>query len=181
MAKLVSKIYGDALFEIALEKDQLDHFLEAIEVVKKLLQENVSFGQLLNHPKVTKEEKVHIIEEAFGTYLPEEVVGMFVLLVEKGHATEIDSVLAYFIDRVKEEKKIGCVFVTTAIELNDAKKKTVEDRILETTSYESLEMYYEVDESLIGGMVIRIGNRVMDSSIKTKLYELTRNLRTVQI
>lgn len=181
MAKLVSKIYGDALFEVALEKDQLDHFLEAIEVVKKLLQENVSFGQLLNHPKVAKEEKVHIIEEAFGTYLPEEVVGMFVLLVEKGHATEIDSVLAYFIDRVKEEKKIGCVFVTTAIELNDAKKKTVEDRILETTSYESLEMYYEVDESLIGGMVIRIGNRVMDSSIKTKLYELTRNLRTVQI
>ena len=181
MAKLVSKIYGDALFEVALEKDQLDRFWEAIEVVKNLLQENTSFGQLLNHPKVAKEEKVHIIEETFGTYLPEEVVGMFVLLVEKGHAAEMDSVLAYFIDRVKEEKKIGCVFVTTAIELNDAKKKTVEDRILETTSYESLEMHYDVDESLIGGMVIRIGNRVMDSSIKTKLYELTRSLRTVQI
>ena len=47
-------------------------------------------------------------------------------------------------------------------------------RLLQTTKYESFEMNYQVDASLIGGMVIRIGDRVVDTSIKTKLYELSK-------
>ena len=81
----------------------------------------------------------------------------------------------------KEEKKIGTAFVTTAVALSDAQKSAVEKRLLETTRYESFEMNYSVDESLIGGMVIRIGDRVVDSSIKTKLYELSKQLRSIQI
>ena len=57
----------------------------------------------------------------------------------------------------------------------------VEKKLLETTKYESFEMCYHVDESLIGGMVIRIGDRVVDSSIKTKLYKLSRELRNIQV
>ena len=82
---------------------------------------------------------------------------------------------------MKEEKKIGQAFVVTATALSDAQKKKIEKRLLETTKYETFEMDYKVDESLIGGMVVRIGDRVVDSSIQTKLYELTRNLRNVQV
>ena len=71
--------------------------------------------------------------------------------------------------------------MTTAVALSDAQKSAVEKRLLETTRYESFEMNYSVDESLIGGMVIRIGDRVVDSSIKTKLYELSKQLRSIQI
>jgi F-type H+-transporting ATPase subunit delta len=90
-------------------------------------------------------------------------------------------VFDYFINLVKEEKKIGSASVTTAVSLTDAQKAKVEQKLLDTTKYESFEMNYSVDESLIGGMVIRIGDRVVDSSIKTKLYELSRDLRKVQI
>ena len=54
-------------------------------------------------------------------------------------------------------------------------------RLEETTKYESFEMNYQVDAALIGGMVIRIGDRVVDSSIKTKLYEMSRELRNIQV
>ena len=91
------------------------------------------------------------------------------------------SVFEYFIDLVKEEKKIGKAHVTTAIPLGDKQKEKVEQKLLDTTKYNSFEMDYSVDESLMGGMVIRIGDRVVDSSIKTKLYELTRDLRSVQV
>ena len=59
--------------------------------------------------------------------------------------------------------------------------KEVERKLLETTSYQQMEMHYQTDESLIGGMVIRIGDRVVDSSIKTKLSELTRQLMKIQL
>ena len=103
------------------------------------------------------------------------------LLVTKGRTEDMLSVFDYFIDLVKEEKKIGKAYVTTAVSLSDTQKEKVEEKLLHTTKYESFEMNYSVDESLIGGMVIRIGDRVVDSSIKTKLYELTRELRNVQI
>ena len=109
------------------------------------------------------------------------MVGLLILLVKKGHAGELISVFSYFIGIVKEEKKIGKASVVTAVALGEEQKAKVERRLLETTRYETFEMSYDVDSSLIGGMVIRIGDRVVDSSIKTKLYGLTRDLRNVQV
>ena len=181
MAKLVSKTYGDALFAVALEDNRMDEFFEAVKVVADLLRTNDEFGKLMNHPKIAKEDKVKIVEETFGSRIPKEITGIMTLLVAKGRAEAILSVFDYFIDLVKEEKKIGKASVTTAVLLTDAQKAKVEQKLLDTTKYESFEMNYSVDESLIGGMVIRIGDRVVDSSIKTKLYELSRDLRKVQI
>ena len=181
MAKLVSKTYGDALFAVALEDNRMDEFFEAVKVVADLLRTNEEFGKLMNHPKITKEDKVKIVEETFGNRIPKEITGIMTLLVTKGRAEAILSVFDYFINLVKEEKKIGSASVATAVALTDAQKAKVEQKLLDTTKYESFEMNYSVDESLIGGMVIRIDDRVVDSSIKTKLFELTRELRKVQI
>ena len=181
MAKLVSKTYGDALFAVALEENRMDEFFEAVKVVADILRTNEDFGKLMNHPMIMKEDKVKIVEETFGGNIPREIVGIMTLLVTKGHASEMISVFDYFINLVKEEKKIGKADVTTAVSLNDKQKAKVEQKLLDTTKYETFEMNYSVDESLIGGMVIRIGDRVVDSSIKTKLYDLTRELRSVQV
>ena len=83
--------------------------------------------------------------------------------------------------KVKEYKKIGTAYVTSAVELSETQKSQVKERLLATTVYKEFEMNYTVDESLIGGMVIRIGDRVVDSSIKTQLYELKKSLLNVQM
>ena len=181
MAKLVSKTYGDALFAVALEENRMDEFFEAVKVVAKILRTNDEFGKLMNHPKIMKEDKVKIVEDTFSGRIPKEIVGVMTILVTKGRAEEMLSVFDYFIDLVKEEKKIGIASVTTAVRLSDKQKAKVEQKLLDTTKYETFEMNYSVDASLIGGMVIRIGDRVVDSSIKTKLYELSRELRNVQV
>ena len=103
------------------------------------------------------------------------------VMVTKGRQEEIISVLSYFIELVKEEKKIGTVEVTSSVELDSEQKKQVENKLLATTKYQSLEMNFKVDETLIGGMIIRIGDRVVDGSVKTKLYNLSRELRNVQL
>ena len=181
MAKLVSKTYGDALFAVALEENRMDEFFEAVKVVADILRTNEEFSKLMDHPKIIKEEKVKIVEEAFKNGIPKEIVGIMTLLITKGRADEMLSVFDYFIELVKEEKKIGRADVVTATELSEEQKAKVEKKLLDTTKYETFEMNYSVDTSLIGGMVIRIGDRVVDSSIKTKLFELTRELRKVQI
>jgi len=181
MAKLVSKTYGDALFELALEENKIDSLQEEVEVVLVALAENQDLTKLMNHPKVSKEEKVALIEDIFKGRVSMELTGLMHMLAEKGHYSEIDDVLTYFLDCVKEHKNIGIAYVSTAVELTAEQKKAVEKRLLETTKYVEFEMHYSVDTDLIGGMVIRIGDRVVDSSIKTKLYDLTRELSNIQL
>ncbi len=181
MAKLVSKTYGDALFEVALESGQLDAYWEEVKAVRTALSENPELFKLMSHPKIIKEEKVKIIEEIFAGKVSGELVGLLRMIVEKGHFEEMDSVLEYFETQVKEHKNIGTAYVTAAMELSDAQKAAVEKRLLETTKYVKFEMHYAVDAALIGGMVIRIGDRVVDSSVRTKIAALTRELSKIQL
>ena len=181
MAKLVSKTYGDALFELALEEHHLDEILDDVIAAVQALNENPDLSRLMNHPKIDKEEKVKLIEDIFKGQVSDELVGLMRMIVEKDHYKEMMNVFTYFIDRVKEYKNIGTAYVTSAVELTDEQKAAVEKRLLETTKYVEFEMHYDVDAGLIGGMVIRIKDRVVDSSIKTKLYDLTRELSKIHL
>ena len=191
MAKLISRTYGDALFEVAIEghkedpaqpvTDGLDEMYEEVCALVKILAENDDFTRLMNHPKLTREEKEELMVSIFEGRLSRELVGFLSVVILNDRYAEIDSILAYFIERVKEYKGIGVAFVTTPTELSADQKKAVEEKLLATTGYRTMEMNYETDQSLIGGMVIRIGDRVVDSSIKTKLETLKKSLLSVQI
>ncbi len=181
MGKLVSTTYGEALFAVALEENRLDEFFGAGKMLVDILQSNEDLKQFLHHPKIIKEDKIRMIEGTFRGRVPKEMVGILVLMISKGRTSEMTSVFQHFLNLVKEEKKIGQADITTAIELNVLQKSKIEEKLLKTTKYEAFECTYHVDKTLIGGMVIRIGDRVVDSSIKTKLYDLTRELRKIQV
>lgn len=181
MAKLVSNVYGDALFELAMEQSKLEDYLQEAQCVLHVLQDNSDFQQIMNHPKIIKEEKTQMVETIFKGRISDEMVGLMIMIVEKDHFAEMESVLNYFIARVMEEKNIGVATVTTPMELTDAQKEAIVKRLLETTSYVSFYMNYVVDADLIGGMVIRIGDRVVDSSVRTKIYQLSRELSNIQL
>ena len=181
MAKLVSKTYGDALFELATEENKEDVLLEEAEGLKKLISENDEFLKMMNHPQITREEKEQIIENIFKGKISDDMTGFLRLLVMNGRFSELESVIDYFIAEIKEYKKIGIAYVVTPLELSDKQKSDIEQKLLDTTKYEKMEMNYDIDESLIGGMTIRIGDRVIDSSVKSKLNKLTKELKNIRL
>lgn len=181
MAKLVSKVYGDALFEEALERQEVDALFEEVKSLQAVFVNNQDLAGLLDNPKVGKEEKNGIIQEVFGGRVSETLMGFLIVIVEKGRQKEINAICEYFINTVKEYKKIGVAYVTSAVELKEEQKAQLLGKLLGTTSYQEFEMVYQVDPSIIGGLVIRIGDRVVDSSIKTQIYELRRSLSKLQI
>lgn len=181
MAKLVSGTYGEALFELAVEENKEDQFLDEVLAVKQVLKENPDLSLLMNHPKILKEEKEEVIKAVLKNQFSEELIGFFLLILQKDRYGEIDKILDYFIDKMKEHKGIGTAYVTTAVSLKDNQKKEIEEKLLATTAYKKMEIHYSEDKDLIGGMVIRIGDRVVDSSIRTKLDHLTKELTKVQV
>ncbi len=169
------------MFAVASEEGRMDEFFEAAVGLMEILRTNEDFGKLMSHPKIMQEDKVKIIEETFDGRIPKEMLGLMTLMVTKGRENDFLAVFDYFVSLVKEEKKIGKADVKTAIPLSDKQKVAIEEKLLATTKYESFEMNYEVDASLIGGMIVRIGDRVIDSSIQTKLNSLSRELRSIQV
>ena len=99
-----------------------------------------------------------------------------VTIVEKGRFSEIEKILTYFIDKVREYKKIGVAYVISAVELSKDEKQEIVQKLLNTTSYVEFIMNYSVDASLIG-----VGDRVVDSSIRSKLNRMAKELSQVQL
>lgn len=181
MAKLVSKTYGDALFELALEERCEDLLFEEAKVFLEVIRKDDELVKFMKHPKIVKEEKLKTGKSIFDKKFSKEFAGFLMILIQKDRFSEIEKTLEYFIGRMKEHKKIGVAFVSTATALNDVQKEKVKERLLKTTDFETFEMNYTVDESLLGGMIIRVGDRVVDTSIKSKLRSLAKQLYALQV
>lgn len=181
MAKLVEKTYADALFKLAVETNQVDVFFEESKAIIQILGENEDLIKLLTHPKIKMEEKVSVIENVFKGRISNDMTGFLVLAIEKERHNELTGILDVFVDMIKEHKHIGVAYVTTAIELDDARKREIEKKLIDTTKYVQFEMHYKVDKDIIGGMIIRIGDRVVDSSIKSKIESISKDLYNIQL
>jgi F-type H+-transporting ATPase subunit delta len=205
MAKLVSKAYSDALFESVLEdthtedlqttellfdaeehankKEQagVERLYQDSQTLKTQLLDNPQFLELLKHPDISKEEKEAVLARVFERWMMPELYGLLRLLVEKDRIGWILDILEDVSERYKAYMNIGVVYVASPEQLPEKKAKEIEKKILDTTGFETLEMHYQTDATLIGGLVIRIGDRVVDGSVKTRLENMTRKLKNIQI
>ena len=181
MAKLISKTYGDALLEIANEEKKVDLLLEEDTAVMAILKDNPEFSKLMNNPRISVDEKQTVMSNVFEGRISNELMGFFSMIVNKGRYDHIDEILTYFQDEVKKIKGIGVAYVTTPLELSDTQKKNVEKKLLETAGFKQMEMHYDIDTELVGGMRIRIGDRVVDSSIHTKILKMQQDMMKVMV
>ena len=164
------------MFELASESGQTDELFQEVKKLLPIIRENEDLTKMMNHPKIVIEEKQKIVENIFCILISREMTGLMRMIIAKGHYNEFGSVLEYFITRVKEYKKIGTASVTSAMELSLAQKDSIRRKLLDTTDYVQFEITYETDPALIGGIIIRIGDRVVDGSVQGKLARLKSEL-----
>ena len=181
MARSVKKIYGTALFETGLESGSLPRLYGEAQLVGETLRANEALRDLLASPRISAEEKEQMLGSIFAGKVSDEMLGLFSVVAKKNRETELEGILENFLELTKEHLGIGICYVETPAELTAQQKEKVENKILSTTAYRELEMHYNVDASLLGGMVIRVGDRVVDSSVRTRLKSLERELMSIQL
>jgi F-type H+-transporting ATPase subunit delta len=181
MAKSAITTYGEALFQIACESSSCIEMLEEVKELKNVVIANPELKELMLNPRFSKEEHLEILGQVFKGKIDDRLFSFLELITVKGRYGYLDEILDYFILRVKEYLHIGQAKVTSAIAIDDEMKQRIKDKLLSTTDYKEIEIDYETDPSLIGGMVIRIKDRIVDNSVKTKLENITRDLHKIQI
>ena len=163
-------------------------FMKINEAYRVALEfEKTDFDEVKSENKITEknnenEEFFERVKKNFEENKEKSFIENFEdIFSDEKNESEFEHIFSYFISIVKEYKGIGVASVVSAMPLTKSQEEEIEKKLLATTEYHQMEMNYSVDESLIGGMTIRIKDRVIDSSIKTKLYNIKKNLLNVQI
>ena len=165
--------YAQAVFEIALEKNELDRWQSDLRKMA-VLAEDAALMAALESPKFHNEAKVKLISERLGGINP-LALNLAYLLVVKGRFGIISDIADEYQRLVDSYHGIESAEVITAIPLDDADKQKLIERLSAVTG-KKVVLKPEVDSSLIGGFVARVGGKLIDGSTYSQLQALKREL-----
>ena len=180
MAELAANRYATALFELAMETGRLELFDDEVRLVYDTLKNSSEFLEVLNHPRISGDEKFKILEDAFKGKVSDDILGLFSIVLKKNRESELTDILRLFGLMAMKQKGIVDCYVYSAHALTDEQIKEINVKMSEKLN-KQVNIHSAIDESLIGGIVIKACGYVFDASIKTQLNELKKQLLNIQL
>jgi F-type H+-transporting ATPase subunit delta len=172
---MVAKRYALALFQIAKETQALGVIEEELRVVKEVVQYNPELKNVLKSSKLSIGEKKDIIKTAFAT-VNVNVLNTMLILIDRHREDQIVDVANEFLELANNEMGIAEAKVYSTRELTDAEREGISSVFAKKVGKKSLKIENIVDSNLLGGIRLRIGNRIYDGSLRGKLDRLERKL-----
>jgi ATP synthase F1 delta subunit len=170
----LGQVYARALFESAMEHDVLDTIQEQLGTWADALGENKDLQTFFFSPRFTSAEKKDAIRRIIDGG-DERFLNFLELLAERHRLPVTFRIRRSFDDLWRNEHKLLSVEVTSAIELDESLIGSIGKRIEERTG-RRIEMTAKVDPDIIGGLVLRVGNRILDASVQGRLQKLRRQI-----
>jgi len=170
----IARVYAEALFEVANEKGELDEIHGQLGQVADAIAENRDLHMFLFSPYFSSAEKRDGIGRAISDAEP-ELINFLELLAEKHRLPAIFRIRRRFDDMWAKKKRRLEVRLTSAVELPSNVVEQVGKQIEEQTG-QSIELESDVDENILGGLVLRVGNMVLDASVRSKLERLRKEV-----
>ena len=170
----IASVYARSLFEVAMEQDKLDKVRDEIGEFADALNESRELQVFLFSPYFSTREKSEGLDKAISG-ADETTVNFLKLLIEKHRTPVLFRVRAELDQLWEEENRLLPVTVTSAVELPKATVKQIGDRIAEQTD-RKVDLSSKVDPDILGGIVVRVGNSVLDASIRNRLENFRKQV-----
>ena len=168
--------YAEAALEIGRADRTLDRWERDLQQLSAALADE-QLRTLAEHPAVPYAEKERVIRRVAGDVSP-EALNLVLLMIRRGRPRAIPRMVEHFANLLRRERGVALAEVRTALPLDDAQRGAVMERLHELTGDE-IEINEVVDESLIGGITVRIGDRLYDASVRNRLERLRARLTAV--
>ena len=176
MAKQVGgQRYARALFELAVEQDHTDQWATDLALLADVMQDE-QFNPFLKHADVPLEQKISSLAAVLPDIDP-MVRNLGLLLVTKGSVNSVGDVSVAYNGLVDDRLGRQRIEVTTAVDLEPDEADRIRQFVVNLVRRDVV-MSTQVDESILGGMVIQIGDRLLDGSTRSKLEEMRKQIRS---
>jgi len=178
MAKLVANVYSEALFDVAIEENKVDQLFEELKQVTDLFKEFPEFFELFKTPKISIEDKKKTIEEVFGGKISSEMMNFLKIVLDKRRSSAIHSIKNEFDEKVFTHKGIEKATVESAVALDDAQLKELEEKLSAMTG-KVIQLKNNINPEVVGGLLLRVGDKVVDGSIRKRLNDMKDSLAQI--
>ena len=170
----ISRSYADALFSLAAESGSIEQTLDSLRLARNELYATEGALELLASPAIPKDERLRVLEDAFGDTLPEHVLSLLCVMCANGHIRELDDCVTVYVELHDAAMKLSTAKVTSAVPLTEAEQAAIIAKL--NTRQAGLSYEWQVDSSLIAGLTVKVGDNVTDASVRTRIENLTKTL-----
>jgi len=173
MSEAAASRYAEALLEVASEHGKLDEIEEDLQAVVEAFRDEGA-EKLFMNPRLDSEEKKKMIEVLSGT-VAHEVLNFLNVVIDHHREAELADILKEYTSKANKERGIVEAFVTTVAPLTDEEKVALKERFGQALN-KTVQLKEKVDRNVVGGILIRIGDRVYDGTIAGKLSRFKQSL-----
>ncbi|WP_100523474.1 F0F1 ATP synthase subunit delta [Mycobacteroides abscessus] len=177
---VVAKRYAHALFEVASEKQQIDLVEQELDQVKQLFDENPAFLQFLQHPQIADSAKKQEVKAIFEGKISEVTFNFLNLLIDKKREDLFPIIPKYFTEKANEARGLVDAVVTSVKPLTEEEKQGIVDSFKKLLNKE-VRVTNQLDQSIMGGVVVQVGDRLYDGSVAGRLNRLQQSLKQAQV
>lgn len=171
----VATAYAGSLLELANERGQAEPIGQELRDLRQILLDNPSFRQLLSDPAISESEREQVIKRVFSGRLNQLVLNVLGVMNDKGRLGILAEVANVYNDLLDEQLGKIEVDVTVAQRLSPEQLEEVRQRVSAALKKDAVVHQY-VDDSIIGGMVLRVQDRLIDASVRTQLQAMKQQL-----
>lgn len=179
LARSTARRYAEAAFELAERDDSMEAWLAAFTVAEERLTGREAV-RLLSNPAIAAHSRVEVLERILGDDVTGVQRNLLALLVRRGRFEQLPAVIREFARLYRQREGIVEATVTSAAALETAEAESLQTR-LETLTGAHIELSQEVDPTLLGGVVVRVGDQLIDGSVQGRLERLRADLTNTAI
>lgn len=174
---IVASRYAKSLLDLAVEKGQLEAVYTDMVQIKSICDDSKEFITFLKSPIIKADKKVNTLKAIFDGKLNAITSGFLTIVAQKRRESVIPHMATSFIEQYKSQKNILTAVITSANGLDDVTKKQALDLIKSQLNGE-IELVEKIDSNVIGGFILKIGDKQLDKSVARQLSNLKKELTT---
>lgn len=176
MAKDFSLEFGTALYQLAVEEKVSKEIFDDFQMVSKVFADNPEFRRLLSNPRLSARERAETVGSVFNGKINRNFLNFLKILSEKRRCDTVTKCYEVYKRLYCEDNNILPVTATSAVELSEAQKKRLVEKLRASTKSDIL-LSCKIDPACIGGIRLEYGGKRYDASVRGRLTDLERNIK----
>ena len=170
---LIADRYASALYELSSESKCIDEVLNDLLTIQEYIKQNNDFKLLIKSPHVSSSEKMNIIKKILSNHSANNLTTKFIKVISQNKRINFLSAIISRYYAINSEKRGDVVAEITSAEiLTDQQKNGIKDQ-LRSILGEKLSLNYKIDHKIIAGLIVKVGSKMIDSSLDSKINKLT--------
>ncbi|HBG50165.1 MAG TPA: hypothetical protein DDW90_11875 [Cyanobacteria bacterium UBA9971] len=172
---IIADRYALAFMDLAQRQDMFDKFDSDLALVKETVAVNKDLKDFVEHPLIQASDKKEVIDKIFREHVSVYTLNLIKLLIDKNRLHILAILADHYKALLNKKRNISTAQIITAIEIDEETKNRVKEKLQKVFS-KTIEVETSIDKEIIAGMIVKVGDKIIDGSIKTKFENMKKQV-----